>query len=73
MQRTCREIDINTAVREALPGRGIDRELVRLLGGDPSARWAERLRDKAKGKFDEDLAESFRHPDVFLEKLAHRI
>lgn len=63
------EIDINAAVREVLPGRGIDRELVRLLGRDPSMRWAERLRGKAKGKFDEDLAESFRHPDVFLEKL----
>lgn len=63
------QIDINAAVREVLPGRGIDRDLVRLLGGDPSVRWAERLRDKAKGKFDEDLAGSFRHPDLFLEKL----
>lgn len=63
------DIDLRSAIRHAMPGRNIDWALVENLGSDRTQRWEVSIRDKQAQKFDADLAESFRYPDMFLERL----
>lgn len=62
------EIDVEAAVRAALPGRRLNVEFVRRLATEPSMSRGDRNRRGAV-VHDEQLADAFRMPDDFLGHL----
>jgi hypothetical protein len=59
-------INIDSVVRNALPGARLDMTFIRSLGKDPSVEWAERVRLKTTGDFERELTEALRQPSTFL-------
>ena len=59
-------IDLDGAVRSALPASRLDMDFIRSLGKDPAVEWAERLRTKTTGDFERELTDALRHPAAFL-------
>ncbi len=63
------EIDLQGAVRRAVPGAKLDMDFVRRLGLDPAIEWSEHVRAKGNQGFDADLADALRHSSVFISRL----
>ncbi|RWR25200.1 hypothetical protein D8Y24_03160 [Agrococcus lahaulensis] len=61
--------DIRVALRSVLPQRSLNIAFVRSLAEDPAVEWEGLLRTKATNDFDRELAESYRHPSVFVSRL----
>jgi hypothetical protein len=59
-------IDLDGAVRGALPNTRLDMDFIRSLGRDPSVEWADRVHAKTTGEFERELTETLRHPSAFL-------
>lgn len=64
-----RHAAISEALHQSLPRRSLNLGLVRELGKDPAIAWASQVRTKNNAAFDQEYAQAFRHPDVFLQKL----
>lgn len=62
-------IDLNGAVREALPDRRFDMDFIRLLGEDPAAALEASLRTKAKGGFDQEFSQPLLHAGGFTDRV----
>lgn len=65
-------IDLDGAIRSALPNSKLDMDFIRSLGKDPSIEWAERVRTKTVGDFERELTDALRHPSVFLSRVFPR-
>jgi hypothetical protein len=64
-----RNIDLDGAVRSALPNCRLDMDFVRSLGRDPAVDWAERVRSKTTAEFDRKLTTDLSDPSAFLARV----
>jgi hypothetical protein len=60
------DIELSSAVRNALPHSRLDMSFIRRLGTDPAIEWADRVRTKTTGDFERELTETLRNPSSFL-------
>ncbi len=63
------EIGLRDAVHAAMPQHALDMAYVRSLGEDPEVEWVRRLREKSTSEFNKDLAQTWRDPQAFQNKL----
>ncbi|WP_198295586.1 hypothetical protein [Diaminobutyricimonas sp. LJ205] len=62
-------MDLDGAVRRALPRSRLNMDFIRALGEDPSTEWVKRVREKTTGEFEREITDAMRDPSVFLSRV----